>query len=127
MRRIQPEHAMFDQSVQWRELKAKFLRDLTPSEQLFFLKQARESVAQKGYPVSEDLFYYCYSLTLKERLSAIVTGSHSGEGYMRFLLVESRREIEKEVKIYEERLEKKRRPVTDAAAYRLLEQALGDS
>ncbi len=118
---------MFDQSFQWRELKAKFLRDLTPSEQIFFLKQARESVARKGYPVSEDLFHYCYSLTLRERLSSLAVSSQGGEGYMRFLLVESRREIEKEVKIYEERLEKKRRPVTDAAAYRLLEQALGDS
>ncbi len=117
---------MFDQSLQWQELKAKFLRDLTPSEQLFFLKQARESVARKRYPVSEDLFYYCYSLTLKERLSALALGSHSGEGYMRFLLVESIREIEKEVKTCEERLEKKKMPAADASAYRLFER-FGDS
>ena len=42
--------------MKWSELKAKFLKDLLPGEQLFFLKQARECANEKGYPVSEDLF-----------------------------------------------------------------------
>lgn len=112
---------MFDQSAQWRELKAKFLRDLTPSEQLFFLKQARESVDRKGYPISEDLFHYCYFQALKERLHAIGIDSHGGEGYMRFLLVESRRDVEREIRYYEERLEQKKLPVSGAFSRHFIE------
>jgi len=74
--------------MKWSELKAKFLKDLLPGEQLFFLKQARECANEKGYPVSEDLFNYCFFLTLRERLRLI--GSGDGEGMMRFMLVESR-------------------------------------
>ncbi len=40
---------------------------------------------------------------------------------MRFMLVESRREIEHEVKAYEQRLESKKRPVADVMGYKLLE------
>jgi hypothetical protein len=34
-------------------------------------------------------------------------GAQGGEGYMRFMLVESRREIETEIRAYEKKLEKK--------------------
>jgi hypothetical protein len=114
---------MFDASEKWKELKAKFLRDFTPSEQLFFLKQAKECVSRKGYPVSEDLFNYCYFLTLRERLRLI--DPQGGEGFMRFLLVESRKEAEDELKVYEKRLESKKLPVTDAGGYKLLEYLAG--
>ncbi len=101
-----------------KELKEKFLRDLTRGEQLFFLKKAGESAA-KGYPVCEELFYYCYFLTLNERMSGI--DAHSAEGYLRFLLVEARCDINKEIKHYEEKLEQKKLPAPDTAVHRLIE------
>jgi hypothetical protein len=103
---------MLDASAKWKELKAKFLRDFLPGEQLFFLKKARECVSEKGYPVSEDLFNYCCFLTLRERLRLIEP--RDGEGLTRFMLVESRREIESEVKALEKRLEERKQPVADA-------------
>ncbi len=112
---------MLDSSTKWNELKGKFLRDLLPGEQLFFLKKARECVAGKGYPVSEDLFHYCFFLTLRERLRLV--GSGGGEGLMRFMLVESRREIEGEVRVLERRLEERKRPAA-AEEGRLLTEFL---
>jgi hypothetical protein len=41
-------------------LKEKFLRELEPSEKLFFLKKTRECIIDRGYLAAEDLFYYCY-------------------------------------------------------------------
>jgi hypothetical protein len=111
--------AMQDASTTWKEMKAKFLREFTPAEQLFFLKKARECVNQRGYPVSEDLFQYCWFLTLAERLRLI--DPHHCEGLMRFLLVESRRDIQGEAKHYERRLEAKKLPAADRKAGRLLE------
>ncbi len=110
---------MFDVSLKWKELKAKFLRELTPSEQLFFLKKAKECADRKGYPASEDLFNYCYFLTLRERLRLI--DPQGGEGLMRFVLVESRKEIDDEIKVYEKRLEAGKRPVHQTAGERLIE------
>jgi hypothetical protein len=110
-----------DDLWRWKELKAKFLREFTPSEQLYFLKKAKESVAQKGYPVSEDLFNYCYFVTLKERLHGMSAGSQGGEGYMRFLLVETSRDIEKEVRYYEGRLEQKKPAAPGTTDCRLIE------
>lgn len=101
------------------ELKQKFLRDLTPGEQLFFLKKAREATTEKGYPVCDDLFHYCYFLTMNERLKGI--DSHGGEGYMRFLLVEARRDMNKEIRHYEEKLEQKKLPAPDATGHLLIE------
>lgn len=101
------------------ELKEKFLRDLTQGEQLFFLKKAREATTGKGYPVCDDLFHYCYFLTMNERLSVI--DSHGAEGYMRFLLVEARRDLNKEIRHYEEKLEQKKLPTPNAAGPRLIE------
>lgn len=114
---------MLEGSAKWKELKAKFLRDFTPSEQFFFLKQAKECVKRKGHPVSEDLFNYCYFLTLRERLRLI--DPQGGEGFMRFLLVESRKEAEDELKVYEKRLEQKKMPVEAAKGVKLLEYLLG--
>lgn len=110
---------MLDASAKWKEMKAKFLRDFTPSEQLFFLKKAKECAGRKGYPVSEDLFNYCYFLTLRERLRLI--DPQGGEGLMRLMLVESRKEIEDEMKAYEMRLEAKKRPRLPSVDYRLIE------
>ncbi len=110
---------MLDSSTKWKELKVKFLRDFLPGEQLFFLKKARECVNEKGYPVSEDLFNYCSFLTLRERLRLI--GSADGDGLMRFMLVESRREIEGEVKMLEKRLEARKLAVPDEGGGLLLD------
>lgn len=111
--------SMPDNSAKWKELKVKFLRDFLPGEQLFLLKKVRECVNEKGYPVSEDLFNYCCFLTLRERLSLI--RPQDGEGLMRFMLVESRREIESEVKALEKRLEARTRPIADKEGRLLLE------
>ncbi len=113
---------MSDTLILGKELKERFLREFGPAEKLFFLKKAREAITQKGYPVCEDLFHYCYFLTLKERLCSI--SPQGGEGYMRFMLVESRREIEDEVKAYEQRLESKKLPLADVMGYKLLEHAV---
>ncbi len=92
-----------------KELKEMFLQELTPPERLFFLKKAREAIILKRYPASEDLFHYCYFLTLRERLRGIERGG----GYLRFLLVEGRRETEEAVRLYQERLEARRLPEPD--------------
>jgi hypothetical protein len=110
---------MLEASTTWKEMKARFLREFTPAEQLYFLKKARECANQRGYPVSEDLFQYCWFLTLAERLR-LIDPQHC-EGLMRFLLVESRRDIQGEVKFYERRLEAGKRPSADRTGARLLE------
>ena len=102
-----------------KELKEKFIRDMNPSEKLFFLKKAREAITLKGYPACEDLFNYCYFLTLKERFRSIST--QGGEGYLRFLLVEGTKDIEEAIRLYEERLEKKKQPVPDEKDYKFIE------
>lgn len=113
---------MSDASSVWKELKAKFHREFTPGEQLFFLKKAREATTKKGYLPGEDLFFYCYFLTLRERMRLI--DPCGGEGYMRFLLVETRRDMEQEIKRYESRLEEKKLPVAGSIGYKLLESYL---
>ncbi len=100
-------------------LKEKFLRELTPAERIFFLRKAKEAVEQKGYPAGQDLFYYCYFLTLRQRMRAVDTGQ--GEGYMRVLLVEGTKEIEDTIKMYEERLEKRKTSSPDLQALRFIE------
>jgi hypothetical protein len=102
-----------------KELKEKFIRDMTPSEKLFFLKKAREAITLKGYPACEDLFSYCYFLTLKERFRSIST--QGGEGYLRFLVVEGTKDVEDAIKLYEERLEKKKLSTPDSKGYKFLE------
>lgn len=102
-----------------KELKEKFIRDLNPSEKLFFLKKAREAITLKGYPACEDLFNYSYFLTLKERFRSIST--QGGEGYLRFLVVEGTKDVEDAIKLYEERLEKKKQSVPETKEYKFLE------
>jgi hypothetical protein len=113
---------MLEKTAKWDELKAQFLRDFLPAEQVFFLKKARECVIEKGYPVSEDLFNYCSFLTLRERLRLI--DSAYGEGLMRFMLVESRKEIEDEVKTLEKRLEEQTQKASPEES-RLMIELLG--
>jgi hypothetical protein len=102
-----------------KELKEKFIQDLNPSEKLFFLKKAQEFIIQRGYQACEDLFHYCYFLTLKERFCSIT--SQRGEGYLRFLLVEGTKDIEETITLYEERLEKKKLSKPDAKGYHFIE------
>jgi hypothetical protein len=102
-----------------KELKEKFLEELTPSEKAFFLGKAREAVSLKGYRPSEDLFHYCYFLTLRERLRAMSRGR--GEGYVRFLLVEGMKDVEEALGLYEERLEKDKLPEAGGSAEKFVE------
>jgi hypothetical protein len=89
-----------------KELKEKFLRELTASERIYFLKKAKESTVTRGYLPGEDLFWYCFSLTFKERLREIE--SRGSEAYLRVLLAEGTKDIEEAVMMYEGRLEKSR-------------------
>jgi hypothetical protein len=102
-----------------RELKEKFLMELTPAEKAFFLRKAREAVAVKRYRPSEDLFHYCYFLTLRERLRGIRPAS--GEGYLRFLRVEGDREVDDAVRLYEERLHAHRLPAPSDEGEKFIE------
>jgi len=102
-----------------KELKEKFIQELTPSEKLFFLKKAREAITLKGYLAGEDLFYFCYFLTLKERIRS--TRPQSGEGYLRLLFVEGTKDIEETIKLYEERLEKNKLPNPDPMSSKFIE------
>ena len=76
--------------------------------------RVREGLPGLGGPVQLLLL-----LTLRERLRLIGTGD--GEGLMRFMLVESRREIEAEMRELEKRLEGRTQRVADAEDRRLLE------
>jgi len=87
-------------------LKEKFLNELTPPEKVFFLMRAKQMIEQRGYPAGEDLFYYCYFVTLRERMRS--TGTERGDGYARVLLIEGAKEIEEGINMYEERVEKRK-------------------
>jgi hypothetical protein len=100
-------------------LKEKFLHELEPSEKLFFLKKTRECIANRGYLAGEDLFYYCYFLTIKERFRSI--SPSGGEGYARFLLVEGTRDVDDAITLYEKRLEKNKLSKPDPTGCRYLE------
>jgi len=104
---IRPEH------------KEIFLKELTAPEQAFFLKTAREAINVKRYRTSEDLFHYCYFMTMKERMKTI--SPTRGEGMLRFLLVEGAKDIDDALKIYIERLEKSRGPSPDPSGQRFIE------
>jgi hypothetical protein len=92
-------------------LRDRFEREFTSSEKHFFLRKAREALYAKGYRAGEDLFFFCYFLTLRERLRSL-RGS-SNEGYARFLLVEGSRDLDEAIKTYEDRLGKDRLPGPD--------------
>lgn len=102
-----------------KELKEKFIQDLSPSEKLFFLKKAKDAIMLKGYQACEDLFNYCYFLTLKERFRSIIP--QRGEGYLRFLLVEGTKDIEGAIQLYEEKLERRKLPKPGTKDYQFLE------
>jgi len=102
-----------------KELKEKFLRDLNPSERLFFLKKAKEAITSKGYRASEDLFYYCYYLTVQERFRAITPDRD--DGVLRFLLVEGKRDVEEAIQSYGSRLEKNKLRLTDETGFKFIE------
>lgn len=93
------------------QLKEKFLKEFTSYEKLFFLQKAEEAINKKGYSVCEDLYHYCYFLTIMERLKN--TKSSRSEGYLRLLLVHGLREIEDAIKLHEERLKDKKRRIPD--------------
>jgi len=92
-------------------LRERFEREFTPSEKHFFLKKAREALYVRGYRAGDDLFFFCYFHTLRERLRSLRGGST--EGYARFLLVEGSRDLEETIRTYEERLERDRLPEPD--------------
>jgi hypothetical protein len=101
------------------ELREIFLKELTAPEQAFFLKTARDAINVKRYRPSEDLFHYCYFMTMKERMKTISPAR--GEGMLRFLLVEGSKDIDDALKIYIERLELSRGPSPDPSGRRFIE------
>jgi hypothetical protein len=106
-----------------KELKEKFLRDLNPSERLFFLKKAKEAIMIKGYQASEDLFFYCYYLSLGERFRSI--SPERDQGMLRFLLVEGKKEVEETIKLYESRLEETKLSLPDDKGDKFIEYFSG--
>jgi hypothetical protein len=102
-----------------RELKEKFQKELTVAEKASFLKTAREAVSAKRYRPSEDLFHYCYFITMKERVKAI--SPSRGDGMLRILLVEGTIEIDDALKIYHERLEESKGAATDPLGEKFIE------
>lgn len=89
-----------------KEIAKRFIKELTPSEKYIFLNKLKEAIYIKGYSVDEALFYYCYFFTLKERLRAITP--YRTNGFLRYIFAEGLKDIEDSIKIYEERLEKKK-------------------
>lgn len=88
-----------------KEIAKKFLKELSPAEQYYFLNKVNESI-HNGYTPDEDLFYYCYFLTLKERFRTIT--SYRTEGYLRYIYAEGLKDVEDSIKFYEERINSKR-------------------
>jgi hypothetical protein len=94
-----------------KELKDTFLRELTSSEKGQFLKRAKEAILAKGYRPSEDLFYYCYFKTMKERVKTVYP--MRGDGMLRLLLVEGAKDIDEMLSIYVDRLEETKGTMPD--------------
>jgi len=91
-------------------LKEQFFIEFNPAERIFFLKKARESLIVEGYVPCEDLYHYCYFLTLKERIRSLV--GHNAGGLARYLVVEGTKDVEEAITMYKERLEKIKRFVS---------------
>ena len=102
-----------------KEHKERFLQQLTAPEQAFFLKTAREAIHAKRYRPSEDLFHYCYFMTMKERMKTI--SPSRGNGILRILLVEGTKNIDDALKIYIDRLEETRGPTPDPSGGTFIE------
>jgi hypothetical protein len=94
-----------------RELRERFQSELTPAEKAFFLREAGDAIYERGYRAGEDLFNFCWFLTLRERLRGM--RPEPGQGYLRYVLVEGSRQIEDAVKLYRERLESTKKIVPD--------------
>lgn len=89
-----------------REIAKKFLKELSPSEQYYFLNKVNEAIYKNGYTPDEDLFYYCYFLTLKERMRTIT--SYRTEGFLRYIYAEGLKDLEDSIKLYKEKIDSKR-------------------
>lgn len=89
-----------------KEIARRFLKELTPQEQYYFLRKVKEAIYIEGYTPDEDLFYYCYFLALKERLKAIMP--YRTEGFLRYIFAEGLKEVEDSIKLYKERIDTKR-------------------
>jgi len=88
------------------EVAKKFLKELSPSEQYYFLNRVKEAVYKDGYTPDEDLFYYCYFLAIKERFRNIT--SYRTEGFLRYIYAEGLKDVEDSIKLYKERIDLKR-------------------
>jgi hypothetical protein len=88
-------------------LKEQFLREFSASERFYFLKSAQDAVFIDGYIPGEDLYQYCYFLTQKKRLESM--SDPRASGFVRYLAVEGRKDIDDAIKIYKNRLEKTKR------------------
>ncbi len=86
-------------------LKEKLLQELTPSERWFFLKTAKEHLLQ-GYPPTENLFYYCYFLTLERRLKELST--FQGNALMRYLMAHTEADLMDSLKRYRKLIEEEK-------------------
>lgn len=102
-----------------KDLRERFQAELTAAEKAFFLRKAREAIFERGYRAGEDLFHYCWFLTMKERLRTI--RPERGDGALRVLLVEGAREVEDAIKLYADRLEATKLPSPDGRGGRFLE------
>lgn len=91
-------------------LKEQFLREFNIAERIYFLKKAREAIVMEGYVPGEDLYHYCYFMTLKERIRLLK--NHSAGGLFRYLVVEGIKDIDEAIKTYKERLDKNKRYVS---------------
>ncbi|MDW7971739.1 MAG: hypothetical protein RMI01_00840 [Thermodesulfovibrio sp.] len=89
-----------------REIARRLLKELSPAEQYYFLNKVNEAVYKEGYTPDEDLFYYCYFLTLKERLRSIT--AYRTEGYLRYIYAEGLKDVEDSIKFYKEKIDSKR-------------------
>jgi hypothetical protein len=106
-----------------RELKERFVNEFAPAEKVFFLTRAREAAYMKGYRASEDLFHYCYFLTLRERIRGM--RQPGGTGLSRFMFVEGMKDIEAGIRLYSERLEKHKSPEPDGLGEVFIEYLSG--
>jgi hypothetical protein len=95
-----------------RELRERFQSELTPAEKAFFLREAGDAIYERGYRAGEDLFNYCWFLTLRERLRGM--RPEPGQGYLRYVLVEGTRQIDDAIKLYRDRLEARKKIVPDS-------------
>ncbi len=93
------------------EIAKKFIKELTPSEQFVFLKKVKEAVYIEKYIPDENLFYYCYFLTLRERIRALLP--YRTNGLIRYTFAETLKEIEDCIKEYKEKLRKRQNETSE--------------